>query len=178
MSTSLGGMRGPTGSSNSLKGTGYKNVSLQQFTPEQMSLFQSLFSNLGPNSSLGKLAGGDQSQFGQLEKPALQQFAGLQSNMADRFSGAGLGNRRSSSFQNANTAANQNFAGQLQSQRMGLQQQAMRDLMAMSGSLLNQRPYENRLIEKEQPFWQQLLSGAAGFGGQIGGAYLGKRFGG
>jgi hypothetical protein len=177
MSSSLGGMRGPTGFSNSLKGTGYKNVSLQQFTPEQMSLFQSLFSNLKPGSSLSNLASGDQSQFGQLERPALQQFAGMQSNLADRFSGAGLGNRRSSAFQNAQTSAAQNFAGQLQSQRMGLQQQAMRDLMEMSQGLLNQRPYENRLIEKEPPFWQQMLSGLAGFGGQIGGSYLGKKWG-
>ena len=175
MSSSLGGMRGPTGSSSSLKGTGYKNVSLQQFTPQQMSLFQSLFSNLGQNSSLGKLAGGDQSQFSQLERPALQQFAGLQSNMADRFSGAGLGNRRSSSFQNANTAANQNFAGQLQSQRLNLQQQAMRDLMGMSNQLLGQRPYENVLLPPTFSYGQQLgLAGLQGLG-HVAGSWLGNR---
>ncbi len=179
MSSSLGNLnslRGPTGSSNSLKGTGYKSVSLQQFTPQQMQLFERLFSNVSPESSLGKLAGGDQSQFSQLERPAIQQFAGVQSNMADRFSGAGLGNRRSSSFQNANTAANQNFAGQLQSQRLNLQQQAMRDLMGMSESLLNQRPYENRLMEKDpkKSFWDSILGGGlpilgAGIGGFFGG---------
>lgn len=30
--------------------SGYKKGSLQQFTPEQMSIFQNMYSNLGPDS--------------------------------------------------------------------------------------------------------------------------------
>ena len=167
----------PAGSATGLKGTGYKQAQMQNFTPEQMSLFQNLFSNVGPDSYLSKLASGDEGTFNQMEAPALRQFGAFQGNLANRFSGQGMGGRRSSSFQNAATSANQNFAEQLQSQRMGLQRQALQDLMGMSEGLLNQRPYENYLLEKKEPFWKQLLSGAAGFGGQLAGNYFGNRWG-
>ncbi len=178
MSTSLSGMngfKGPTGSSSSLRGTGYKNVTMPNFTPEQFSLFKSLFSNLDSNSQLSKLAGGDQSQFGQLEKPALQQFNSLQGNLASRFSGMGMGARRSSGFQNSSNQATQDFASQLQSQRMGIQQQAMKDLMGMSSQLLGQRPYENALLPEKRPFWQEMaLTGLEGFG-HLAGSWAGNR---
>ena len=61
----------------------------QQFTPEQMQLFQQLFGNVGPDSFTSRLAGGDQSAFEDIERPALQQFAGLQGQTASRFSGMG-----------------------------------------------------------------------------------------
>ena len=68
-----------------------------------------------------------------------------------------------------------NFAEQLQSQRMGLQQQAIRDLMGMSGQLLGQRPYEQMLVEKQMPFWQQLTLGVGGGLAQgAGSALMGK----
>jgi hypothetical protein len=42
---------------------------------------------------------------------------------------------------------------------MGLQQQAIRDLMSFGTDLLNQRPYEQTLQKKSLPFWKQLLLG-------------------
>lgn len=167
---------------------GYQKGQMQQFTPEQMQLFQSMFGHLGPDSFLSKLAGGDQSQFEQLEAPALKQFGALQGNIASRFSGMGAGSsfggmgvgaRRSSGFQNTMNQATTDFAQQLQSQRMGLQQQAIRDLQGLSGSLLQQKPYEQFLTEKQTPFIQKLLEGllggaASAFGGGFGGmAYKG-----
>lgn len=165
--------------------SGYKKGSLQQFTPEQMQLFGQLFGHLGPESFLSKLAGGDESTFADIERPALQQFAGLQSNIANKYSGAGLGARRSSGFQNEQTSAASQFAQQLQSQRQGLQRQALGDLMGFSNQLLGQRPYENFLYEKPQKGggWGQALGalggGALGFfaGGPAGaltGASLGS----
>ena len=133
--------------------------SMQQFTPEQMKLFQSMFGQLGPDSFLGKLASGDQSQFEQLEAPAWRQFQEAQGGLASRFSGAGMGGRHSSGFQNAANQQSMDFASQLQSQRMGLQQQALQSLMGMSNQLLQQRPYEQFT---KQPFWQELVGGAAG----------------
>ena len=136
-----------------------------------MFLYQQRFANL--------LAGGDQSQFEQLEAPALKQFGALQGNIASRFSGMGAGARRSSGFQNTMNQATTDFAQQLQSQRMGLQQQAIRDLQGLSGSLLQQKPYEQFLTEKQTPFIQKLLEGllggaASAFGGGFGGmAYKG-----
>lgn len=184
MSTSLGGyqgFRGPTGGGMSkatgLKGTGFQQVSLPNFTPEQSQLFQHLLGQIGPNSQTSRLAGGDQSQFDQLEAPAMRQFGAFQGNLASKFSGEGMGGRKSSSFQNASTSAASNFAQDLQSQRMGLQRQALSDLMGMGNQLLNQRPFENRLLEKEQPFWKQLLLTGTGFGSQIAGSYLGKNWG-
>jgi len=155
-----------------LKGTGYKSGQMSNFTPEQMNLFKSLFSSVSPSSSLYKLANGDQSEFEQLEAPALKQFSGLQGNLASRFSGMGsAGARRSSGFQNASNSAAQDFASQLQAQRMNIQNNARMQLHQMSQDLLNQRPYENFLVpeEKKSSFLEQLLGGLSGAAGGIAG---------
>lgn len=136
--------------------------SMQQFTPEQMQLFQQNFSHLGPNSFLSKLAGGDQSMFEEMEAPAMRQFGELQGNLASRFSGMGGGARHSSGFQNTMNQAAGDFSQQLRSQRMNLQQQAIRDLMGMSSNLLQQRPYNQFVSEKPMPFWKRLMAGLAG----------------
>ena len=162
-----GGARVPGFDVGKSKG-GYKAASLQQFTPEQMQLFQQLFGHVGPDSFLSKLAGGDQSQFEQIEAPALRQFQGLQGNLASRFSGMGSGARRSSGFQNTANQAASDFAQNLQAQRMGLQRQALQDLMGFSNQLLGQRPQENFLLKKDPSLWSQLLGGALGGAGQIG----------
>ena len=153
--------------------SGYKKGSLQQFTPEQMNLFQQMFGQVGPESYLSKLAGGDQSTFGEIEAPAMRQFSGMQGNIASRFSGmGGLGARRSSGFQNTMNSAASNFAQDLQSQRQGLQRQAIMDLMGISNSLLGQRPQENFLVQKQQR--QSGLGGAIGAGvGGLGGFMMG-----
>jgi hypothetical protein len=182
MSAMIGQARGSTGMSRSNASTGmgnkipkgYEQARLQQFTPEQMQLFQSMFSNLGPDSQLSKLAGGDQEAFNQLEAPAIRQFAGVQGGLASRFSGMGTGGRHSSGFQNTATQAGSDFAQQLQSRRMELQRQAQQDLFGMSRDLLSQRPYEQFLTEKEQPWWKQLLNGLGNVGGQALGG-LGSR---
>lgn len=161
---------------------GYQKGQLAQFTPEQMQLFQSMFGQLGSESFLGKLAGGDQSQFEQLEAPALRQFGELQGNIASRFSGGGFGTpgassaRKSSGFQNYLGAQTRDFASQLQSQRMELQRNAIKDLMGFSNDLLQQRPYENFLIKKQQKpsTWESLVGGAL----PVAGATIGGIFGG
>ena len=182
-------MMGATGSSAGSRMTGggdiiprgYRKGQLGQFTPEQMQLFQGLFSHTAPGGFLSKLAGGEEGAFDQLEAPALRQFAGLQGNLASRFSGMGSGARRSSGFQQASNQASSDFAQQLQSQRMGLQRQALQDLLGISGELLGQRPYQKFLTEKHVPFWKQLLTGLTSAGGeaagQIGGAHAMSKFG-
>lgn len=158
------GMPKPTFSGDKLP-SGYGAGQLQQYTPEQMQLFGQQFSHLGPDSALSKLASGDQSQFAQMEEPALRQFNSLQGNLASRFSGQGMGGRHSSGFQNASNAAASDFAQNLQSQRMNYQQQAIRDLMGMSNTLLGQRPYERFRIQnqEDQGFdWGGLAGGVLG----------------
>jgi hypothetical protein len=167
----------PTGSmlqgagSSSKVPRGYEQF--QQFTPEQMKVFQQMFGNLGPDSFLSKLAGGDEETFGQMEAPALRQFGGLQGNLASRFSGmGGLGARKSSGFQNTASQASSDFASQLKSQRQNIQQQAIRDLMGMSESFLGQRP--QGLVQKGPDWWETLLSSLGGLGGQFSGGYGSK----
>ena len=153
----------------------------QQFTPEQMQLFQQLFGNVGPDSFTSRLAGGDQSAFEDIERPALQQFAGLQGQTASRFSAGGggpgaLSGRRSSGFQNAMTQGASQFADQLSSQRMGLQRQALQDLFGMSNDLLGQRPYG--MVEKPMSFGQSVAGGlSGGIGLGIGKSLFGGLFG-
>ncbi len=152
--------------------SGYKAGQLQQFTPEQMDLFKSMFSHLGPDSYLSRLAGGDQGLFAEMEAPALRQFSGIQGNIASRFSGMGMGGRKSSGFQNTMNQASSDFAQDLQSRRQGLQQQAIKDLMGLSSDLLGQRPYERFLVEKQRR--QGGLGGAIGAGlGGLGGFFAG-----
>lgn len=163
--------------------SGYKAGRMQQYTPEQMELFQQMFSHVSPDSYLSRLAGGDESLFGELEAPALKQFSGLQGNIASRFSGMGTGGRKSSGFQNTLNAASSDFAQQLQSQRQGLQRQAIMDLMGLSNNLLGQRPYEQFLVPKQekQGFFRSLLGTAPGetinaaskLGGKLGNIGLG-----
>lgn len=166
MTAMIAPQRGATGSSVKEKiPSGYKKASIQQFTPEQMDLFQQMFSQLGPEGFLSRLSQGDESLFEEMEAPAQRQFAQQQGNIASRFSNMGLGARRSSGFQNTLTQASSDFAEKLRSQRLGLQQQALKDLMGMSNELLNQRPQENLLVKKQMPWWQQgLVAGAQGLG--------------
>lgn len=186
MSSLYGGqpMMGRTGASSGNRATGQQQIGtssipkgyaqgqIQNFSPEQMDLFKQLFGQVGPESQLSKLASGDQSQFEQLEAPALKQFGQLQSGLASRFSGMGLGARKSSGFQQAQSSAAQDFAERLQSNRMNLQNQALKDLFGLSGELFGQKPFENYLVPEQQkqlPWWQQLLiSGAGGLGQRLG----------
>ena len=163
MSSMFGGQGGLSGSGkmgNKIP-HGYKSGQIQQFTPEQMGLFQQMFGQVGPDSYLSKLAGGDQDTFNQIEAPAMRQFGELQGNIASRFSGMGGGARRSSGFQNTMNQAGSDFAQQLQSNRQSMRQQAIRELMGLSGQLLGQRPYE-QFLTKKQPSFMQSLGGALG----------------
>jgi hypothetical protein len=153
---------------------GYRPAQLQQFSPEQMQLFQQMFGQLGPDSFLSRLAGGDEQMFNQIEAPAMRQFQGLQGNIASRFSGMGTGARRSGGFQRTMNQASSDFAQELQSQRMGLQRNAIQDLMGMSNQLLGQRPYENMLIKKDPGIWRQSLMALLNAGGSAGTAAAGS----
>lgn len=193
--TSLTGGRGTGAPAYSSQSTGdfkekipkgYGVSTLQQFTPEQLGLFQQLFPHLQEGSYLSRLAGGDESLFQEIEAPALKQFSGLQGGLASRFSGmGGLGARKSSGFQNTANQASSDFAMQLQGQRQGLQRQALSDLMEYSNQLLNQKPYERQLYEKpekEKTNWGALAGagiGAAGgfFLGGPAGAFKGAQLG-
>ena len=149
-----------------------------------MQLFQQLLGGASGGigsglEHLSKLAGGDQSYFDQLEAPALRQFGAVQGNLASRFSGMGSGARRSSGFGNTTSAAGQELSESLQSQRLGMQQNAISELLGLSQNLLGQQPYENYLQKKElSPLEELLAAFSGGFGssaGQAGGSALMKK---
>lgn len=180
------GLRGPSGSSAGQNMTGgniiprgYKQGQLAQFTPEQQQLFQHLFSNVGPDSYLSRLSSGDEAAFQQAEAPAYRHFGEALGQLGSRFSQLAPGSmsaQRSSGFKQAGGQLASDFAQDLASKRMGLQRQALIDLMGLSESLLSQRPYEQFLIKKQpkQSWWQKLLGSTL----PIGGAALGGAFGG
>lgn len=154
--TSLTGSRGATGSNIQGRSSGdkipkgYSAGQLQQFTPEQMKLMEQMFSHVGPDSYLSRLAGGDQSFFEEMEKPAWRQFQQTQGDISSRFSGMGLGGRHGSGFQNQMTQAGSDFAQDLQSRRQQMQMQAIKELMGLSNDLLDQRPQKRFFTEKQQ----------------------------
>jgi hypothetical protein len=178
-------MMGPTGKASGLKGTGYNQVSMPTLSPEQMNLFKQIFGAAGPgiNQSVGQLSqmagGGDENYWKQQEAPAMRQFEELQGNIASRFSGAGMGARKSSGFNNAQSGAAVDLSERLQSQRMGLQQNAISQLMGLYGSLMGTQTQENALIPKQKKWWEELAPALAGGIGQLGGTFggigLGKK---
>jgi hypothetical protein len=146
---------------------GYSVGKLQQFTPEMMDLFKSLFSHLMPGSYLSQLAGGDESAFEDIEAPQRRDFSNTIAGIGNRYSSMGMGGQRSSGFQNEQTSAAQNFAQQLGAQRHGLRSDALKDLMSMSQMLLGQRPTEKYLSQNPQEFGEKLaltMLGAIGKG--------------
>lgn len=194
MSMSLTGSSGRRPSGGNQKVAGYDVASLNKMSPEQQDLFSQLMggSMSGIESGLQNLTGlarGDQSQFEQLEAPAMRQFGALQGNIASRFSGMGSGARRSSGFGLAQNSAAQEFAEKLQSQRMSYQQQAIKELLGLGKDLLGRDTQDNFLMEPEVPGWRKLVGGAlpfvgagvGAFGGPAGmalGATLGSQLGG
>lgn len=148
---------------------GYNKGQLQQFTPEQMQLFSQLFGNVGQNSFLSRIAGGDEAAFEQMEAPAHRMFQEKLGQLGSRYSQLAPGamsSQRSGGFQRAGGQLASDFAQDLSSQRMGLQRQALQDLFGMSKDLLHEEPYDRFLVEKPQQqkrssFLQSLMGGLA-----------------
>lgn len=188
---SLTGSRGPTGRNSGMGGSankmndiipkGYGVSQLQRMTPGQMGIMDQLTGMIGPESYLSRLAGGDEEMFRQIEQPALRQFGEIQGGIASRFSGQGMGSRRSSGFQNTMGQLGSDFASQLQSQRQDLQRQALLDMSDIGNMLMGQNPYERELYQKQQKQkfnWGGLAGGVGGFlVGGPGGAMTGYNLG-
>jgi len=149
---------------------GYNQVS--NFSPQMMNLFQMLLGGTTQGAGKGidwlsKLASGDESTFNQLEAPSHNAFNAKLGDIGNRF--ANIGAVGSSGFNNATTGAASNFAQELGSNRINLQQGALDRLLNQSNSLLNMQPYS--LQEKDQGFdWGGLLGGILG---SLGGPALG-----
>lgn len=160
---------------------GFSKARIGQFTPEQTQLYGSLYSHLGPDSYMSRLAAGDPALFQDIEEQSLRDLGTAQGQAASRFSGMGLGGRHSSGHALAQGQLAKDFASDLRAQRMGLQRQAIMDLHGLANSLLAQRPYEQSLVPKKKPAWQTFLESIIpGIGqgiGSFGSMGLGKKLG-
>jgi len=176
MSSSLSGW-GPTGRVSGLKGTGMKQITMPTMSPEQSQLFSQLLGGAGKGlgqgglESLGQQASGNPEQFAQMEAPAMRQFNQLQGGLSSRFSGMGSGARNSSGFQNSMGEAGASLAEQLSSKRIDYQQEALRQLLGLSNSLLGKDTFNTAFMPKKKKtsFLQELLgAGASGLGSGLG----------
>lgn len=166
-----------------IQGTGYRQLQTPTMSPEQQKLFSQLLGQIQPGLTSGldqlsqQAGGGSEEYWKQQEAPAMRQFQELQGQLGSRFSGlGGTGGRKSSGFQNAAGGAAASLAEQLQSQRQGLQQNAISQLMQLYGNLMGTQTFDTSFLankQKKKPFWQELLGGAAGGVGSGLGALLG-----
>lgn len=136
---------------------GYKKAQIQNFTPEMLQMFSQMMGMIGPDSDLYRMAMGDQSAFEEMEQPAWRQFQEAQGELGSRFSGAGMGARKGSGFQNAAGQMGNDFAMGLQANRQKMMQQAMQDLMGYGNSLLGQKPYDRGIVEKQPSDFEKYL---------------------
>lgn len=118
---------------------------IENLTPEQQQLMNSLMPGLQSGSAggvdfLSKLASGDESMFEQLEAPAMANFQKTLGQIGSRFSHLGAGD--SSYMENALSGAGSELAQNLQSQRMGLRNNAVQSLLSQSNQMLNVRPFD------------------------------------
>ncbi len=148
---------------------GFSQAQQMQYTPEQMRLFKQMFGDTGRDSYLGKLAGGDQSSFEEMERPAWREFQEAQGQLGSRYSqlapGA-LSAQRGSGFQNEANQQSSDFAMNLASKRRDLQRQAIMELQGIGSNLLQQRPMDRAIVENPA---KQEKKALGGWGGTIGG---------
>jgi len=153
---------------------GYKTKMLPTMSPEQRGLYDQLYGSvrpaLGPAvNQLAQTAQGSPQQFEALEAPAMRQFKEqLIPRLAEQQTSRGGG--RSSGFLNRLEQASGRFAQDLQSQRMGLQQNALAQLLGLGQNLMS--------TQTQQPYFQQRRSslfkeGLGRFAGQLPGLGLG-----
>lgn len=164
--------------SSGLQGSGYQQLNVPRMGQQGQDIWQQLYkgSQGGVASSLqglSDLAGGDQSKFSALEAPAMRQLNELQGNISSRFSGMGSGARRSSGHQNTQNAAAVDLAERLQGQRLGLQQNAWKQLLGIHSDLMQNPTHEGFLMKEKQPSWQKWLGASLPYAGGAAGAGLG-----
>jgi len=158
---------------------GFGLYSLPAMGTDQKQIYDLLkgqFQSGGPEvyQKLFGLAGGKSDLFEQLEVPALRQFQQvIAPEIAARYSGSGISG--SSGMQNAIAGAGANLAENLQSQRMGIMERSMQNVLGLGDRLLGTQTNQIGLYQKEnllRDIMQLLGSGASQIGGIYGGSKL------
>lgn len=173
------------------KGGGYQK--LPTISPEQQTLLQQLLGQTGQFGSITQnplyqqsveatrqfLPGGQ--GFAPIQAEAHRQFQ--QQTLPEIMNAYGSGAKTSSALNQALAGAGQNLntalASQLAQMQLGAAQQgaqfaAMPQQQALSQASLGLGIQPFAYQPRQTPFWQQLLLGGIGAGGQIGGGMLGR----
>lgn len=145
--------------------TGYDLIKLPTLGPGQKRVYNQLQSTFGRGAKgldlFSRLAGGDTSGFEQLEKPAMRQLQEqILPQVAQRYAGQGI--RGSSGLQTSLSSAAEKFGESLQSQRLGIQQQALNQLLGLGQQLLGTPTEQNVLMRQPESIWSQLLGSLVG----------------
>jgi hypothetical protein len=176
--------------STRVPGTGYKSVQLPRLSPQQQELFSSVMGRGTPGitggiDQLSQLATGGTPEFWQqMEAPFWRDYEKGLGAIGTRFGqlepGA-MDARRSSAFQHALTGHAGELAENLRSQRLGLQQNAIQQLLQLYGNLMGTQTFDSAFLPKKKSFWQELLGGFAPGAGQglgtLGSLYGMRKFG-
>ena len=147
---------GPTGGKPpKTKIPGYSQYQIDKFTPEMKQLYDSMVGSVGPGAVSGtdwlsKIAGGDESAFEEMEKPAYNAFEKQLGSIGNRYSH--LGALDSNYFENATAGAGRELQENLQSKRTKLRQEATNSLLDQSNRLMDKEPYEH-FMKKKKSNW-------------------------
>jgi hypothetical protein len=161
-----------TPSVSRVNGTGYNAVSIPNKSQSQMGLFNQGAQGLQQGfpqilQQLMQMAqGGDEAMWNQFEAPAKRQFNEQMGQIASRFSGMGMGGRRSSGHFNVQSGAAADLAERLQANRLGLQQNAQSRLMELYQNLLAQDLTSTAFLPKQKNWFQELMGGLGMAGSQ------------
>jgi hypothetical protein len=159
-------------------GSQYKSVQLPRLSPEQKQLFSSVMGGATPGitgglGQLSQLAGGGSPEFWeQMEAPFWRDYEkalGATSARFGQLAPGAMDARRSSAFQHALGGQAGELAENLRSQRLGLQQNAINQLLGLYGNLIGTQQFDSGFVPRKKSFWQELLGGfAPGFGQGLG----------
>lgn len=146
---------------------GYSIRQLPTKSAEQMDLSRLLLGGTRPGlaaalSDYAGMAGGGDDYFRALEAPAQRQFQRNIDQLANRFSGLGMGAQDSSGFQAAVAGAGREMAENLGLQRLQLQENARRQLLSLASELLGMNTFENIAVPKRRSGGQDFIASLSG----------------
>ncbi len=147
-------------------GKGAEEVQKPIYNPQQEELLNMLLGSLGQQlpgglQNLQNILGGDQGTFEAFERPARRAFEQQTiPTIAERFTGQGAGAQRSSAFGQALGTAGRELEEDIFSKRIGMQSDALSQLLGMLGPAISPRQYQ--YTKPRQPgFLESLGVGAA-----------------
>lgn len=145
-------------------------------TPEQQQLLSQILGGVGAPLGAGmerlsEILGGAPEAFEAFQAPAMRQFREeIVPGIAERFTGMDGGAQRSSAFAQTLGRAGESLAERLSAQRAGLQQQALSQLLGLTGMGMGARPYETAMRPGTTGFLGGLTPGIGmGLGQLLGG---------